>query len=138
MGARRLTNERGIALAVAIFALVVIGALVAGTFFVGRVEHQSGQNTVYAAQAYDVVMAMDAAVREVEGRVDDREAVLAALRKADFDSVRGEFRYGANNYPVQNYYLRVVEKRTDGTITNRLVGTVLEQHQDAYVGDCKM
>ena len=51
MGARRLTNERGIALAVAIFALVVIGALVAGTFFVGRVEHQSGQNTVYAAQA---------------------------------------------------------------------------------------
>jgi hypothetical protein len=51
MGARRLTNERGIALAVAIFALVVIGAVVAGTFFVGRVEHQSGQNTIYAAQA---------------------------------------------------------------------------------------
>lgn len=51
MRASRLTNERGIALAVAIFALVVIGALVAGTFFAGRLEQQSGQNTVYAAQA---------------------------------------------------------------------------------------
>lgn len=103
-----------------------------------RNKYDGRYPTVYAAQAFDVVMAMDAAVREVEGRVDDREAVLAALRKADFDSVRGKFHYGANNYPVQNYYLRVVEKRADGTITNRLVGTVLEQHQDAYVGDCKM
>jgi Tfp pilus assembly protein PilX len=51
MPAPRLHNERGIALAVAIFALVVIGALVAGTFFAGRLEQQSGQNGVYAAQA---------------------------------------------------------------------------------------
>ena len=51
MPASRLHNERGIALAVAIFALVVIGALVAGTFFAGRLEQQSGQNGVYAAQA---------------------------------------------------------------------------------------
>ena len=51
MPASRLHNERGIALAVAIFALVVIGALVAGTFFAGRLEQQSGQNGVYAGQA---------------------------------------------------------------------------------------
>ena len=51
MPASRLHNERGIALAVAIFALVVIGALVAGTFFAGRLEQQSGQNGVYATQA---------------------------------------------------------------------------------------
>jgi hypothetical protein len=51
MPASRVSNERGVALAVAIFALVVIGALVAGTFFAGRLEQQSGQNTVYAAQA---------------------------------------------------------------------------------------
>jgi hypothetical protein len=51
MPASRVSNERGIALAVAIFALVVIGALVAGTFFAGRLEQQSGQSTVYAAQA---------------------------------------------------------------------------------------
>ncbi len=47
----RLSDERGIALAVAIFALVVIGALVAGTFFAGRLEQQTGENTFYASQA---------------------------------------------------------------------------------------
>ncbi|MCK2086826.1 ABC transporter substrate-binding protein [Thauera aromatica] len=93
--------------------------------------------TVYAAQAYDVVMAMDAAVREVGGKVADREAVVSALKKANFESVRGEFKYGPNNFPVQNYYLRVVDKDASGKLTNKLVGTVLEKHQDAYVGDCR-
>jgi hypothetical protein len=47
----RRSDERGIALALAIFALVVIGALVAANFFVGRLEQQSGQNSLYARQA---------------------------------------------------------------------------------------
>lgn len=51
MRASRVSNERGMALAVAIFALVVIGALVAGTFFAGRLEQQTGQNTFFAGQA---------------------------------------------------------------------------------------
>ena len=92
--------------------------------------------TVYAAQAYDVVMAMDAAVREVKGNVADRDAVVSALKKANFTSVRGPFSYGVNNFPVQNYFLRVVD-RDGAKIRNRLVGTVMEKHQDAYVGDCK-
>ena len=57
MQASRVSNERGMALAVAIFALVVIGALVAGTFFAGRVEQQSGQNTFYASQASEAAEA---------------------------------------------------------------------------------
>jgi hypothetical protein len=51
MRASRVSNEGGMALAVAIFALVVIGALVAGTFFAGRLEQQTGQNTFYVGQA---------------------------------------------------------------------------------------
>jgi hypothetical protein len=51
MRARRVSDERGIALAVAVFALVVIGALVAGTFFSGRLELLTGRNTFTAAQA---------------------------------------------------------------------------------------
>jgi hypothetical protein len=53
----RLSDERGIALAVAIFALVVIGALVAGTFFAGRLEQQTGENTFYANQATEAAQA---------------------------------------------------------------------------------
>jgi hypothetical protein len=52
-----VSNERGIALAVAVFALVVIGALVAGTFFSGQLEQQTGQNTMYAMQAGEVAEA---------------------------------------------------------------------------------
>jgi hypothetical protein len=53
MRTSRLTDERGMALAVAIFALVVIGALVAGAFFAGHLEQRTGRNTLYAAQAGD-------------------------------------------------------------------------------------
>lgn len=102
-----------------------------------RKKYNGRYPTVYAAQAYDVVMAMDAAVREVGGKVDNREAVIGALKKANFKSVRGDFQFGANNFPVQNYYLRVVDKDASGKLTNKLVGTVMEKHHDAYVGDCK-
>jgi hypothetical protein len=50
-------GERGIALAIAVFALAVIGALVGGTFFAGRLEQQSGQNTLFAVQASEVAEA---------------------------------------------------------------------------------
>ena len=46
------SDERGIALAVALFALVVIGAMVAGTFYIARLEQKTGDNTLYAAQAF--------------------------------------------------------------------------------------
>lgn len=103
-----------------------------------RKKYDGRYPTVYAAQAYDVIMAIDAAVREVGGQVSDRAAVLAALKKADFQSVRGDFSYGSNNFPVQNYYLRVVGKDANGQLTNKLVSTVMEKHQDAYVSECKM
>lgn len=57
MRARSLSDERGIALAVAVFALVVIGALVAGTFFAGRLEQMAGRNTFMAAQAAEAAEA---------------------------------------------------------------------------------
>lgn len=103
-----------------------------------RKKYDGRYPTVYAAMAYDAIMAMDAAVRDVGGKLDDRAAVAKALAKPSFKSVRGEFSYGANNYPVQNYYLRVVEKDAEGKLTNKLVGTVMEKHQDAYVGECAL
>ena len=63
--------------------------------------------------------------------------MLAALKKADFASVRGPFTYGANNFPIQPYYVRVIEKTPDGRVTNKLVGKVFDAYQDVYVGECK-
>src|SRR5882724_10031595 len=47
----KCTNERGMALAVAIFALVVIGALVAGAFYASTLEQRTGRNSMFAAEA---------------------------------------------------------------------------------------
>jgi hypothetical protein len=55
--ASSLENERGFALAVAVFALAVIAALVASIFFAGRLEQQSGRSTLYSGQAREAAEA---------------------------------------------------------------------------------
>jgi hypothetical protein len=52
-----MSGRRGMALAMALFALVVVGALVAVTFFVGRLELQSGENAFFATQAAEAAEA---------------------------------------------------------------------------------
>lgn len=94
--------------------------------------------TLYAAQGYDAARLIDAAVRDVKGKLDDKEAVRKALKAAKFDSVRGAFKFNTNQFPIQDYYLRVITKDTQGRITNRTLGTVFKNHADAYVGECKM
>jgi hypothetical protein len=56
-GLAGVDDERGVALVAAMFALAIIGALVASSFFAGRLEQQSGQNTVFAAQAREAAEA---------------------------------------------------------------------------------
>lgn len=94
--------------------------------------------SLYASQGYDAAMLMDAAVRQVKGRPGDKAALRKALEAAQFDSVRGKFRFNVNHYPVQDYYLRLVRKDDKGRITNKLMGTIFTDHADAYVGQCRM
>jgi branched-chain amino acid transport system substrate-binding protein len=94
--------------------------------------------TLYASQGYDAALLIDAAVRSVKGRIEDKNAFRAALRKADFKSVRGAFRFNTNHYPVQDYYLRLISRDDKGRLTNRIVGTIFKNHSDAYAGNCKM
>jgi hypothetical protein len=55
--ARRLSlslgPERGFALALALFAMVVIGGLVSANFLAGWLEWQAGHNSLFAAQAFE-------------------------------------------------------------------------------------
>ncbi|ARP75142.1 ABC transporter substrate-binding protein [Bordetella genomosp. 6] len=103
-----------------------------------RKEYNGRYPSVYAAQAYDVIMSIDAAVKQAGGKASDRDAIVKALEKADYPSVRGSFTYGKNHYPIQAYYARVVEKDGSGRITNKLTGKVFDKYQDVYVGDCKL
>jgi branched-chain amino acid transport system substrate-binding protein len=94
--------------------------------------------TGYAASGYDTALLMDSAIRKVKGRIEDKNALRAALKAADFKSVRGDFKFGNNQFPVQNYYLQVVGKGADGRLVNKTMGTLLTNRGDAYVQDCKM
>ena len=94
--------------------------------------------TVYASQGYDTALLIDSAVREVKGKIEDTEAVRKALKAAKFQSVRGAFKFNRNQYPIQNYYLRVVGKDAQGRIVNKTMGTIFKDRGDAYVQDCPM
>jgi branched-chain amino acid transport system substrate-binding protein len=83
-------------------------------------------------------MLIDSAIRKVKGKIENKDALRAAIRAADFKSVRGDFKFGKNQFPVQNYYLQLVGKGPDGRIVHKTMGTVLTNRGDAYVQDCKM
>jgi len=94
--------------------------------------------TGYAASGYDTALLIDSGIRRVKGKIEDKDALRVALRAADFKSVRGEFKFNRNQFPIQNYYLQVVGKAPDGRILHKTLGTVLTNRGDAYVDQCKM
>lgn len=94
--------------------------------------------SVFAAQGYDTALLIDSAVRRVKGKIEDKEALRKALAAADFKSVRGDFKFNKNQYPIQTYYLRVVAKDPQGRLVNKKIGTVFTNHGDAYVQECGM
>ena len=91
--------------------------------------------SLYASQGYDTANLLLSALETAHP--DDPEAFRAALEAAEFDSVRGDFAFGPNHHPIQDIYVREVVD-VDGTLTNRVVGTALEDHGDAYADECSM
>ena len=107
--------------------------------FVAEFEKEYGRlPSLYASQGYDAALLIDAAVRDSKGQLSDKAAVRKALQAANFASVRGPFKFNKNQFPIQDYYLRVIVKDAKGRVTNRTMGVVLKNHADAYVGSCKM
>ncbi len=93
--------------------------------------------SLYASQGYDAAMLLSSAIAKVNGNVQDIEAFRAAIREADFTSVRGAFRFGPNQHPIQDIYVREVVKKEDD-VTNKTVGKVFSNHADAYAAECEM
>ena len=91
----------------------------------------------YAMQAYDAAMLIDSAVRATKSNVSDTKALSAALKKADFKSLRGPFKFNVNGYPIEDFYLTKVVKRADGKYQTSIVEKVLASNADPYAKDCK-
>jgi branched-chain amino acid transport system substrate-binding protein len=92
----------------------------------------------YAFQAYDAAMLIDSALKATGGKTDNKDALRAAIRKADFKSLRGAFKFNTNHYPIQDFYLVKVAKRGDGKFQTEIVQKVFENYSDPHVKDCTM
>jgi branched-chain amino acid transport system substrate-binding protein len=92
----------------------------------------------YGAQSYDGIMLIDSAVRAVKGNLKDQKGMIAAMRKANFDSIRGKFTYNVNHFPIQNYYLLRVVKGPADVPDMAIQKTVFENHKDSYYKECGM
>lgn len=95
--------------------------------------------TVYASQGYDTAKLIASALQATGGKVGAaKDDFRAALKKADFESVRGEFKFSNNNHPMNDWIGQVVEKDSDGNIVNKIVKIVAEDHKDAYTDQCPL
>lgn len=104
-------------------------------------DYEKAYNAVpasYAMQAYDAAMLIDSAVRATGGNLSDTKAFAAALKKADFKSVRGPFKFNINGYPIEDFYLTKVAKRADGKFQTEIVQKVFENATDSYAAECPL
>jgi branched-chain amino acid transport system substrate-binding protein len=108
------------------------------TFVADFVAEYGRRPSLYASQGYDAARLIGSALAAVKGDTSDKSAFRMALTKAEFESVRGNFRFGANHHPIQDIYVRQVYRNEAGQLTNRIVGKVFSDHQDAYARDCIM
>ena len=92
----------------------------------------------YGAQSYDAIMLIDSAVKATKGNLKDSKALVQAMRKANYPSVRGPFKFNNNHHPIQNFYLLDTVKLPSGDIEMRIQKTIFEKHQDSYHEQCKM
>jgi branched-chain amino acid transport system substrate-binding protein len=91
----------------------------------------------YGAQSYDAILLIDSAVKAVKGNLKNTDGLVKAMEKANFDSIRGPFKFNVNHHPIQDFYLLRGQK--DGNdVQMHIVQKVFDDHKDAYWQQCKM
>ncbi len=111
-------NERGMALALTIVALVVVGALIAGAFFSGTQEQRAGENVRRALASFGVAE---------EGAYD----IIRGWDKNRF-TYAGLYPYPAQ-WPARDSV--VIDTTTSASRTGSYSGTLFRLNQELYVID---
>ena len=107
--------------------------------FVGTFRAKYNRDpATFAALGYDAVKAMDGAVRGVNGAIENKDALRASMRKANFDSVRGKFKFNNNQFPIQDLFMMEVAKDASGGLTSKLKEVVIKDWQDPMHTQCPM
>jgi branched-chain amino acid transport system substrate-binding protein len=90
------------------------------------------QPDVYAVQGYDTGLLLSQGAAAIKGDMANKKALYAALESAVIDSPRGKWTMSKSHNPIQDIYLRVVEKGE-----NKVIGVAAKALADSGAG-CKM
>jgi branched-chain amino acid transport system substrate-binding protein len=102
-----------------------------------RAKHKA-YPSFYGAQSYDAANLVNSAVVAVKGDLSKKDEMRNAMRKANYKSVRGPYKYGNNHFPIQNFYLQDVVKDPEGNLTLKTVATIVKDSQDKHHDKCPM
>jgi branched-chain amino acid transport system substrate-binding protein len=92
----------------------------------------------YGAQSYDAIMLIASAAEALKGDVSDKSKVRAEMKKANFKSVRGDFKYNTNQFPIQNFYIQEAVKDPEGMMTVKTIATAMKDAKDPFYEKCSM
>jgi branched-chain amino acid transport system substrate-binding protein len=92
----------------------------------------------YGAQSYDAIMLIASAGEALKGDLSNKDKVRAELKKANFKSLRGDFKYNTNNFPIQNFYIQETVKDPQGVMTVKTIATAVKDAKDSYYEKCPM
>jgi len=92
----------------------------------------------YGAQSYDAIMLIASAAEALKGDLSSKDKVRAELKKANFKSLRGDFKYNTNHFPIQNFYIQEAVKDADGVMTVKTIATAVKDGKDSYYEKCPM
>jgi branched-chain amino acid transport system substrate-binding protein len=106
-------------------------------FVADYIAKYKSRPSFYGAQTYDAVALLDGAVTAVKGDLTKKDAMRKEMEKANFKSVRGNFKFGPNHIPIQNFYLQEAVKQGDEYVL-KTVATIVENDQDKHWQKCKM
>jgi branched-chain amino acid transport system substrate-binding protein len=102
-----------------------------------RAKHKT-YPSFYGAQSYDSVNLINSAVVASGGDLGKKDVMRNEMRKANYKSVRGPYKYGNNHFPIQNFYLQDVVKDAEGNLTLKTVATIVKDSQDKFHDKCPM
>lgn len=107
--------------------------------FVARFRAAYGRTpTFYAQQTYDTANLIASALDKVGGDISDADAFRAALKAADFQAIRGDFRFANNNHPIQDYYITQFVRDASGGLTQVILEKVADDRVDVYAARCPL
>jgi branched-chain amino acid transport system substrate-binding protein len=98
----------------------------------------SRPSSIAASEGYDAALLLDAALKSTGAKWSQDEAMLSALRHADFPSVTGGFHFGFNQFPIQTYLLRQATDTGLPHLANPKRAVIAQDVGDDFARQCSM